>query len=116
MIESESSSSRKLTVIIYLLAANVVVVAITAGVVGIGLLSKLERAVKATERIEARFHDFADAVQPVVSAGAGKAVEAIKKMDADKLSATATEKTNSLINSAAEKAKRFLDKDKNKAE
>ncbi|MEL6898739.1 MAG: hypothetical protein AAFP90_21790 [Planctomycetota bacterium] len=48
----------------------------------------------------------------MLTAGADKAVEAISKMDADKLSETATEKTDSLTNATAERAKRFLDRDK----
>lgn len=60
------------------------------------------------KRVEARFQAFADDVQPVLTTGAGKAIETIKKMDSDKLSETATEKSGSLINSAADRAKRFL--------
>lgn len=75
------------------------------------LLPKIERALGATERIEARFQSFADEVQPVLTAGTGKAVETIKNMDADSLSQTVTEKTDSLIDAAADRAKRFFDRD-----
>ncbi len=68
-----------------------------------GLPPKLVRAVQSTERVEARFQSFANEVQPVVSAGAGKTIEAIKKMDADRLSETATEKADSLMDAAAER-------------
>jgi len=87
-----------------------------AGAMVFGLLPKIERAVQTVERVEARFQSFADDVQPVVTAGAGKAIETIKKMDADRLSETATEKTNTLMDAAAERAKRFLDRDKSKNE
>ena len=51
-------------------------------------------------------------MQPVLTSGAGKAIETIKKMDAQKLSETATEKAGSLIDAAAERASRFLHGDK----
>ena len=113
---TDTESSRKLTWVIYLLAANLVVMAVAAGAMVFGLLPKIERAVETAERVEARFQSFADEVQPVMTAGAGKAIETIKKMDAEKLSETATEKTDSLMNAATERAKRFLDKDKDKAD
>ena len=108
----ETDSSRKLTWVIWLLAANVIVMAITAGAMLFGLLPKIERAIETTERVEARIQSFADEVQPVLTAGAGKAVETISKIDTDKLSETATEKTDSLIDAATDRAKRFLDRDK----
>lgn len=104
--------SKKLTWIIGLLAANLLVMIAVAGALLFGLLPKIERAVQATERVEDRFQSFADEVQPVVTAGAGKALETIEKIDADRLSKTATEKTDQLIDSAAEKARRFLERDK----
>jgi len=109
---NDTETSRKLTWVTWLLAANLLV--ITAGTAGLvfGLLPKIERAIETTERVEARFQAFADEVQPVQPAGAGKAIATIKKMDADKLSETATEKTDSLMDAAAERAKRFLDRDK----
>ena len=96
----------------WLLAANLVV--ILGGVLGLvfGLLPKLDRTIKVAESVEARFQDFADEVQPVVSAGAGKAIDTIQQMDAERLSETATEKADSLLGDAADRAKRFLEKDK----
>ena len=69
-----------------------------------------------TERVEARFQSFADEVQPVVTAGAGKAIESIQKMDADRLSETATEKADTLIEAAAESAKRYLERNQDEKE
>ncbi|QDU96748.1 hypothetical protein [Lignipirellula cremea] len=112
----DSDLSKKLTWMIALLAANLLVTIVMAGALVLGLLPKIERAVQTTERVEARFQSFADEVQPVVTAGAGKAIETIKKMDADRLSETATEKTDSLLDAAAEKAKRFLDRDEKQDE
>ncbi len=105
-------TNKKLDRISYLLAANLLVMAIGAGGLVVGLLPKLERVAQTTERVEQRFQSFADEVQPVVSAGAGKAIESIKKIDADRLSKTATERSDELIEAASEKAKRFLDRDK----
>lgn len=103
--------SKKLTWIVGLLAANLLVMVAVAGALLFGLLPKVERAVQTAERVEDRFQSFADEVQPVLTAGAGKAIETIEKIDADRLSKTATEKTDQLIDSAAEKARRFLDRD-----
>jgi hypothetical protein len=113
---NDSDLSKKLTWMIALLAANLLVTVAVACAMVFGLLPKIERAVQTTERVEARFQSFADEVQPVVTAGAGKAIETIKKMDADRLSDTATEKTDTLIDAAAERAKRFLERDKNQDE
>ncbi len=110
---TDAESSRKLNWVIWLLAANLLVMVLGAAALVFGLLPKIERAIEATERVETRFQSFADEVQPVLTAGAGKAIETIKKMDADKLSETATEKTDSLMDAAADRAKRFLDRDKN---
>lgn len=107
---TDNESSKKLTWIVRLLAANLLVLAIASVALLFGLLPKIERAVSTAERVEARFYSFADDVQPVLSAGAGKAIETIQKMDADKLSETATDKTNSLMDAAAEKAKRLLNR------
>lgn len=109
---NESDVLKKLNWVIGLLAANLLVMTGVAFAMVQGLLPKLERAVLTTERFEARFQSFADEVQPVVSAGAGKAVETIKKMNSERLSETATEKTNSLMDAAAERTKRFLERDK----
>ena len=114
LVTNSSETSQKLTWVIVLLAANLVVMSVVGGALIFSLLPKVERAVKTVERVEERFQSFANEVQPVVTEGAGKAIETIKKMDADKLSETATEKTNSLMDAAAERAKRFLDNDKEK--
>lgn len=105
--------SKKMTWMVYLLTANLLVMAAITGAMWFGLLPKIERAVKTTERVEARFQSFADEVQPVVTAGAGKAIETIKKMDAERLSDTATEKADALLDAAAERTKRFLERDMN---
>ncbi|MEM6690951.1 MAG: hypothetical protein AAF664_16100 [Planctomycetota bacterium] len=110
---NDSQSSKKLTWVITLLAANLIVMGIALGALLIGLLPKLERAVATTESVEARFQAFADEVQPVLTTGAAKTIETIKKIDSDKLSDTATDKADSLMNAAADRAKRFLDRDKN---
>jgi hypothetical protein len=113
---NDTDLSKKLTWMIVLLAANLLVTVAAVCAIALGLLPKLERAVQTTERVEARFQSFADEVQPVVTAGAGKAIETIEKMDADRLSETATEKTDTLIDAASERAKRFLERDKNQNE
>ena len=104
--------TKKLDRIAYLLAANLLVMAIGAGGLVVGLLPKLERVADTTERVEQRFQSFADEVQPVVSAGASKAIESIKKIDADRLSQTATERSDELIGAASDRAKRYLGRDK----
>jgi len=109
---TDTESARKLNWVIWLLAANLIVMAVAAAAMVFGLLPKIERAIETTERVEARFQAFADEVQPVLSTGAGKAIETISKMDAKKLSETATEQTDSLMEAATERAKRFLDRDK----
>src|SRR5687767_5921411 len=106
---SDSEASKKLTWMICLMTANLIGMATLACAVVFGLLPKVERAVQTTERVEARFQSFADEVQPVVTAGAGKAIETIKKIDAESLSETATEKADALMDAAAERAKRFLE-------
>ena len=60
-----------------------------------------------TERVEARFQSFADDVQPAIKFGAEKAVEAIGGMDTKGLS----EKANEVIDAAAKRANRALEKD-----
>ncbi len=110
---NDLETGKKLDRITFLLAANLMVIALTALGLLFGLLPKLERVTASTERVEARFQEFADEVQPVVSAGAGKAIESIKKMDAEKLSETATSKSDELMKAAAEKAKRYLNRDQN---
>lgn len=105
-------TTKKLDRIAFLLAANLLVMAIGAGGLVVGLLPRLERVAATTERVEQRFQAFADEVQPVVSAGAGKAIESIKKIDADRLSKTATERSDELIGAASDRAKRYLGRDK----
>ena len=104
---------RKLDRISFLLAANLIVMVICGVGLVAGLLPKLGRLTEATERVEKRFQSFADDVQPVVSAGAGKMVDSIRQIDSERLSNTATESTDELIKAAGEKAKRYLEK-KNK--
>jgi hypothetical protein len=103
---------KKLDRIAYLLFANLIMIAIGAGGLVVGLLPKLERVVHTSERVEHRFQSFADEVQPIVSAGAGKAIETIMKIDAERLSKTATERSDELIGAASQRAKRFLDRNK----
>ena len=54
---------------------------------------------------------ISDEVRPVLGATADKAIETVKKMDAEMLSKTATDKTNALLETAAERTKRFLNRD-----
>ncbi|QDU58522.1 6TM ABC transporter family protein [Aeoliella mucimassa] len=103
---------KKLSIMVWLLAANMIAVVVLGAGLVFGLLPKIERAVQSVERVESRFGNFADKVQPVVTAGAGKAIETIKKVDSDKLSETATEKTDQVIEAAAERAKRLFNRDK----
>ncbi|TWT84406.1 hypothetical protein CA13_58840 [Planctomycetes bacterium CA13] len=109
---NDTEASKKLTRIVWLLSANLVMLTIGAAALMVGLLPKVERAVEATERVEERFQSFADEVQPVLSSGAGKAIETIQKMDAERLSETATDKTDILIEAASERAKRYLERDR----
>ena len=78
-----------------------------------GLLPLILKVSNTTERVEQRFQDFADVVQPVVAAGAGKAVETISQMDAERLSNTATESSDEVIRAAGERTKRFLERNNN---
>lgn len=109
------SDRRQLTWLVWLSLGNLLVLLGGAAAIVWGLLPKVERAVEATERVEARFQSFADEVQPVVTAGAGKAIETIQKIDSDRISKTATEKADSVLDAAAERAKRFLERDKQEA-
>ncbi len=97
--------------LIWIAGANLVVMLVLAVCIVAVVMPKLERAVATTERVEARFQSFADDVQPVVGAGAGKAVETIKNMDATKLSETATQSTDQAIEALGDRAKRFLRRD-----
>ncbi|QDT44905.1 hypothetical protein Pan241w_50210 [Gimesia alba] len=96
--------------------ANLVVMVVLLVALVAMMIPKLERAVATTERVEARFQSFADDVQPVIGAGAGKAVETIKSMDAKRLSETATESSDKTIRALGERAKRYLDRDKKNSE
>lgn len=116
-------TTRKLDRIANLLLANLIFMAIAAVALIVGLLPKLERisrsserVARSTERVDQRFQSFADEVQPVVSAGAGIAIESIEKIDTDRLSKTATEKSDQLIDAASDRVKRLLGTDKKKEE
>ncbi|MEK0451329.1 MAG: hypothetical protein RL088_3597 [Verrucomicrobiota bacterium] len=98
-------TNKRLDRIAFLLVANLIVMAVGAGALVFGLLPKLNR-------VEQRFQSFADEVQPVVSAGAGKAIESIKKIDADQISKAATKRSSELIDAASERAKRFISGEK----
>lgn len=113
---NDSELSKKMSLLIGLTGANLIVMTIAAGATTFGVLPKIERAVQTTERVEARFQSFANEVQPVLTAGADKAIETISKMDAKRLSETATEKTDAILDAAADRAKRFLDRDKKQEE
>ena len=110
-----SPVEKQLTVVVYLLAGNLAAMVIGAAALVLGLLPKLERVAQTTERVEARFHAFADTVEPVLQAGAGKSIEAIKAMDTKKLSESATKAADGVIDAAGERVKRFMEKDKSKA-
>ncbi len=97
-------TNKKLDRIANLMIANLIVMAIVAAAFIVGLLPKLERmasgterVAKSTERVDQRFQTFADEVQPVVSAGADIAIDSLNKIKSDEL-----------IDSASDKAKRFL--------
>src|SRR5687767_9647799 len=97
-------TTKKLDRIANLLIANLMVMLIGAAALVVGLLPKLERVAsgtervaKSTERVDQRFQSFADEVQPVVSAGADVAIDSLNKIKSDEL-----------IDSASDKAKRFL--------
>lgn len=107
----DTDASRKLTWIAWLLAANLLFMAGGAASIVWALLPKIERVVQSTERVEARFQSFADEVQPVLTAGAGMAIETIDKMDSDQLSETATETTDTLMEAVGKRAQEYLDRD-----
>jgi uncharacterized protein YoxC len=67
-------TAKKLDRIANLLIANLILMAIAAAALIVGLLPKLERIsrsserfAKGTERVDQRFQSFADEVQPVIS-------------------------------------------------
>jgi hypothetical protein len=115
MMSNESSNS-SVRFLCFITAVQTVVIIALGCVLVFSLLPKAERGVQVAERIEARFQAFADEVQPVVSAGAGKAIEAVRKMDADKLGATATEAVDTTIGAAKDRVKKFIDGKKKESE
>lgn len=110
---NNEATSQILSWVVRLLAANLFAMVAATCTMLFGLLPKIERGIQTTERVEARFQEFADEVQPVVGVTADKAIETVKKMDADQLSRTATDKTDALLETAAERTKRFLNRDLN---
>lgn len=97
-------TTKKLDRIANLLIANLMVMLIGGAALIVGLLPKLERVAlstervaRSTERVDQRFQLFADEVQPVVSVGADVAIDSLNKIKSDEL-----------IDSASDKAKRFL--------
>ena len=109
---TDKETHKKLDQMTRLLAANLLVMTLFAGAIIFGLLPKVQRALDTSERVEARFQSFADEVEPVLIAGAGKATQVIKDMDTEKLTKTATEKADDLLEKAANRVERILDKDK----
>jgi hypothetical protein len=105
----EPEISKKLDRITMLFVANLLVVSVAAVALVVGLIPKLERAVRSTERVEMRLLEFADKVDPILSAGAGKAIQSLENIDTEKLSKTATDASDALIKAAAEKAKAMLE-------
>lgn len=98
--------------LVWLGSVNLIVMIGLAGILLLALLPKLERAVATSERVEARFQDLADELQPVLNASTEKSIEAIQKMDADQLAETATQSSDEAIRELGESAKRFLNRDK----
>ena len=109
---SEPDIAKKLDRISLLLTLNLICMLLAAGGLIGGLLPAMLRIGKTTERVEQRFQEFANEVQPVVASGAGKAIETIMKVDADRLSDTATESSDALIKAAGDRAKRYLEEKK----
>lgn len=114
-------TTKKLDRIANLLILNLVVMFIAAAALIVGLLPKLERVTnstervaKSTERVDQRFQSFADEVEPVVSATADMAKQSIDQIDTDRLSKSATDKSDELIDAATDKAKRLLGLDEEK--
>jgi len=101
-----SRISAKLSII--LICAAIAALFVVIGVAGIA--PKINSVLQKVENIEDRFQEFADEVQPVVAAGAGKAIETIKKVDAQQLSETTTEKTDEIIEEAGSKIKNWINK------
>lgn len=98
----------RLDIIITIMLATYVGSSVVFGIYGLQILRRTDRAIgvaarmaSTLERMETRFHEFADETLPVVGAGAEKAVESLKKLDADAISEKATDRIG-----------RFLDKDR----
>ena len=108
----DSRATEKLTTITWLLVAILGVMAVSSIALVVGLLPKIERAVSAVERVEGRFQQFAENVEPVLGEGVGKAAETIRGIDSEALSDAATEKADEILDTAAERAKRFLNRDR----
>ncbi len=102
--------------VVGLLALNLVVIAVTAAVLILGLTPKAERGVQVAERMEERFQGIADHVEPVVMAGAGKTIQAIQNMDASQIADHATDGVSGVVDSAAERARDYLNNKKQKKE
>lgn len=102
--------------LVWLAIANLIVMVVLTAALVFLMIPRLERAVATTERVEARFQSFADDLQPVLAAGAGKSIEAIQKMDADQLAETATESSDATIRELGQRAKRFLKGDAQESE
>ena len=109
-------TAKLLGILIGVVVIQTVAILILGAVLILGLLPKAERGVQVAERTEARFQAFADEVQPVFKAGAGKAVEALRSMDAGEIGTKATQGVNKTLDAAAERVKRALEKDKKPAE
>lgn len=113
---NDAEVSKKLTWVIGLLTANLLAMGTVAVAIVFGLLPKVERAVQkaeqvgvATEKVQQRLQSFADEVQPVIAASAGKAIDTIKKFDADTVSKKATDAASNIIDAAEQRAKRLFD-------
>lgn len=108
----ECKGSKALIALVVLGVLQLVVIVILGAVLIGTAMPKLERGVQVAERVEGRFNGFADKVEPVITAGAGKAIDAIKGMDAGKISGAATEGVTETLEAGKERAKRFFNKDK----
>lgn len=99
-----------------ILTTTVVVQAValvtTLGFVAISILPKVERVTSTAERLEARFHSFADKVEPVVDTGAAKAVESLKRIDSEVVGEKLTEGVSETVDATKQRMKRILDGDK----
>jgi len=71
---------------------------------------KVERAVQVTERLEARVQELTDEIQPVLVAGALKAVESITEIDASQIGQRATQETEGVVGAAADRLREAIDR------